>query len=239
VAALVLALGALILAAGSAAAHVTVNPREARPNTSETFWVRVPTEKDEPTVRVRVEFPATLTVSRFQPKPGWQREIERDAAGRITAVIWSGGRIEPGEYDDFYFIARTPADAGELSFRAMQTYLSGDTHEWAEAEGAQRPAAIVEVRAAAAAGGNTNDHGQAVPIAGGAAAGAPAGATARAGSAPAGTGSGAQAAAADGAGPQAGGGSDLPLFVALGAAALALVGIAMSGIALARRPQPA
>src|SRR5574341_1637626 len=92
-AALALALLALALGAGTVAAHVGVTPREVRPATSETFTVRVPTEQETATIRVRMEFPDGVTVSRFQPKPGWQRQVERDGAGRITAVIWSGGRI--------------------------------------------------------------------------------------------------------------------------------------------------
>ncbi|HEX2035610.1 MAG TPA: YcnI family protein [Chloroflexota bacterium] len=240
-AALALALVALILGAGSAAAHVGVTPREARPATSETFTVRVPTERDEATVRVRVEFPAGLVVSRFQPKPGWQREVERDSAGQLTAVTWSGGRIEPGEYDDFLFIARTPQDAGKLSFKAYQTYEGGETVAWVDAEGAARPAAVVELKAAAAP--TTSGHlsienpGQANAPAGATSATAPAasgpgGAAATAATAPATT------AGTSGAAVQAaGGGSDLPLFTALGAIALALVATAMAGVALTRRPQ--
>lgn len=52
--ALVSAAFATLLAAGSAFAHVTVQPSPAIPNASQIFTVRVPTEKDEPTVKVRV-----------------------------------------------------------------------------------------------------------------------------------------------------------------------------------------
>jgi YD repeat-containing protein len=230
---LVLAVIALLLAATSAAAHVTVNPNQAVPNTSQLFTVRVPTEKDEPTVRVRVEFPNGLTVSRFQPKPGWTRTMDRDASGRIVAVTWSGGRIEPAEFEDFVFQARTPDASGKLAFRAFQTYLGGETVEWVGAEGADRPAAIVEVKAAPATTAGADDHGQ--PVAATAAAGGTAATAAPAAT----TRSGASVSVSDSGVNVSTGGSDLPLFIALAAAALALIALALSAIALARRSQPA
>jgi uncharacterized protein YcnI len=129
-----------------AAAHVTVNPTEVRPNSFESFTVRVPTEKDEPTVKVRIEFPAALTVSRFQPKPGWKRDIEKDNTGRIAAATWSGGQVGPDEYEEFVFLARTPKEPGKLVFKAFQTYQSGETVAWIGAEGAEEPAPVVEVK---------------------------------------------------------------------------------------------
>ncbi len=229
---LLLAVAALLLAVTGAAAHVTVNPNQAVPNTSLLFTVRVPTEKDEPTVKVRVEFPAGLTVSRFQPKPGWTRTMDKDASGRIVAVTWSGGRIEPAEFEDFIFQGRTPEAAGKLAFRAFQTYLGGETAEWVEAEGAARPAAIVEVKAAPATTGGADDHGQPVAVGATSAAGATAATAAP-------TRAGASVSVGDSGVNVSAGGSDLPLFVALASGALALIAVALSGIALTRRPQPA
>jgi YD repeat-containing protein len=235
-AALLVALLALALGAGSAAAHVGVQPAEPRPATSETFTVRVPTERDVATTSVRVVFPDGLTVSRFQPKAGWQREVERDGSGRITAATWSGGRIEPNEYDDFLFIARTPQQPGPLSFKAYQTYAGGETVEWVN-PGEPGPAPVVNVKPAAAAGPATNpsieNAGQAAPAAG------TAPATARAAGATVTSGAAATApsAAAAAAAPEAAsGGSDLPLFASFAAVALALVATAMAGVALSRRP---
>jgi uncharacterized protein YcnI len=217
--ALLVATTGALLTAGVASAHVTVNPNEAKPDSSQTFNVRVPTEKDnEATVRVRVEFPSGLTVSRFQPKPGWTREVERDGQQRLAAVTWSGGRIEPGEYDEFAFIARTPKDATALSFKAYQTYQGGETVEWVGAEGADRPAARVALRGAAGTG--ADDHSA---DGGTAAATAPSNAAAPV--------AGSASASADG--------SDLSLFAALAAGVLAVIAIVLSSIALARRPRPA
>lgn len=225
----ILAAVAIVAAVKPAAAHVGVLPRDVRPAAFEVFTVRVPTERAEPTVAVRVEFPAGLTVSRFQPKLGWQRTVERDPSGRIVAVTWSGGSIGEGEFEDFGFQARTPADAGKLAFPAIQTYLSGQMVAWTGAEGSERPAPVVDVRPAAA-GAATDEHGATRPAAAPAAAASTSGASGVGGAnvaAPAGN------VFSDDPAPEA---SDLPLFVALGAGVLALIAVAMSGIALARRP---
>lgn len=150
--ALPLALGlalTLFLAGGRAAsAHVGVLPDEVPANSNQAFTVRVPNERTEPTVKVRVELPGGLVVSRFQPKPGWAREVERDEQQRIIAVTWSGGQIGDGEYDEFAFIARTPGEVGTLAFKSYQTYQSGETVEWVNAQGQERDAAFVEVKPA-------------------------------------------------------------------------------------------
>lgn len=247
------ALLALTLATGSAQAHVGVTPSQARPATNETFTVRVPNEKDEATVRVRVEFPDGLVVSRFQSKPGWQRQVDRDSAGRIVAVTWSGGQIADGEYDDFLLIGRTPSEASKLSFRAFQTYAGGETVEWVDAEGGQRPAAIVEVRAAATTAGavaanpSIEDAGRTAAGAVAPAAGAPTpGATPRPGGSASSASSGQAVVPSGGAAAPApvgaetdSAGSDLSLFAALAAGALSLLAVALAGVALSRRPQPA
>ena len=72
-------------------AHVTVQPREVAAKSSQEFLVRVPTEKDQPTTSVRIVFPEGFEVLRVRPTSGWKNEFERDAAGRITGITWSGG----------------------------------------------------------------------------------------------------------------------------------------------------
>jgi uncharacterized protein YcnI len=240
--------GGLIAALASnevASAHVNVMPREAPPESNQTFTVRVPTEREEPTVRVRVEFPPGLTVSRFQPKAGWNRQVERDSEQRITSVTWSGGQIGPGEFEDFALIGRTPRETGQLAFKAYQTYQGGETVEWTGTEGTERPAAFVAVTAAAvtgAAGSGTSIEGSgalaasASPEAAGKPGAAPSapGATQPSVAAPAGPAAGTNPAAT----PQASG-SDLPLFAALAAAVLSLIAILLSVAALTRRGRAA
>ncbi|HVH00826.1 MAG TPA: DUF1775 domain-containing protein, partial [Miltoncostaeaceae bacterium] len=59
--------------AAVASAHVEVLPTTATVNESTQFTLRVPTERDVPTTRVEVLFPAQITVYSFaEPPPGWR-----------------------------------------------------------------------------------------------------------------------------------------------------------------------
>ena len=263
---LVTGLVVALVAVGVASAHVTVNPPQVGTSTLATFTVRVPTEKDVPTVRLRIEFPSSLIVARFQPAPGWKRAVEKDSAGRIIAATWSGGQIASDEYEDFAFLARTPKDPGKLTFKAYQTYQDGETVAWVGPENADSPAPVVEVTAAGAGSGpSASVEGPAVtgattaatsaagtetsvgplvtvtavatsPAATTVAQSAATGDTTTAQTAGAIPGTTAVAAldAASGA-TAASSGSDLPLFTSLTALVVAVLGLALAGIALARR----
>ena len=124
------AIGVLI-GAQVAGAHVTVVPNQSPINAYELYTVRVPTEKPIPTVKVRLDFPSGVDVSRFAPAPGWTRTVEKDVAGHIAAVTWAGGSIASDEIGIFAFQARNGADAGNVSVKATQTYADGSVVEWA------------------------------------------------------------------------------------------------------------
>jgi uncharacterized protein YcnI len=139
-------LAGLLLGAGVAQAHITVWPRESATDASELYTVRVPAEKTVPTVQVRVEFPPDVTVSRFVPAPGWQKEVSKDGSGRITAVTWSGGQIAPDEMGLFQFTARNPK-TGQVAFKAIQTYSDKSVVEWTGPADDRTPAALVKLTA--------------------------------------------------------------------------------------------
>lgn len=221
---IIAALAAVVVSAGGASAHVTVEPRSSTARASERYTVRAPTEKAVPTVKIRVEFPTGVTVSRFLPKAGWKRDTEKDGTGRLVAVTWSGGQIAPEEFEEFVFIGRNPAEAGSISWKAYQTYQDGETVEWIGPDGSDRPASITTLRAAPAGStvGSADEEADEARAAPGSKSSAPAGEVARSPS-----GAGAQASA---------GGSDLPLFAGLAAAVLSVIALVLSGVALARRP---
>lgn len=148
-----LALTGALLAAlpGIAAAHVTVQPREVTQDSFEVFTVRVPTEKQAPTVTVEVQFPQGVTVSRFEPKPGWKYEIKKDSANRIVGVVWSGGSLGPTEFGEFRMQGRIDKNATRLEWKAIQTYGDGSVVEWTGPEGSEHPASVTKVKPAAAA----------------------------------------------------------------------------------------
>ena len=135
----------LLLAVAPAFGHVTVQPKQSAPGAVEKYILRVPTEKFVPTVRVDVEFPATLTVSAFEPKPGLKIEEKKDPSGKIIGVTLNGS-LGPGESTQFNFTTRNPGESGKLIFKAIQTYEDGTKSEWTGAEGSKTPAPIVEIR---------------------------------------------------------------------------------------------
>lgn len=153
--------GALLLTvilATTAHAHVTVQPNEASAGAFFRFVVRVPNEKDDArTTKVRVEFPENLIFTSFQPKDGWQRNVEMktldepiEAFGAqidevVGSVTWSGGTIGPHEFEEFGFSVRVPEEPGTLEFKAYQTYSDGEVVQWTGPADADNPAAHVEV----------------------------------------------------------------------------------------------
>lgn len=140
---------ALVLAAPAASAHVTVQPTEAAAGSFARFVVRVPNERDNAaTVKVEVQLPEGLE-ARFQPKAGWTRTV----SGRT--VTWEGGRIEPGEFDEFGFSTRMPDKPTLLEFPAVQTYSNGEVVRWVGPADAEEPAARVTVSGKVSGG---DDH---------------------------------------------------------------------------------
>ncbi|HEX2040102.1 MAG TPA: YcnI family protein [Acidimicrobiales bacterium] len=147
----------LVIGGTPAAAHVTVQPDEAATGEFARFVVRVPNERDAAaTVKVEVQLPEELVAVSFQPAPGWRRTVERkprrepvDVFGEqvtdyVATVTWEGGRIEPGEFEEFGFSARTPAEPTTLAFPAVQTYDNGEAVRWTGPADAEEPAARVQ-----------------------------------------------------------------------------------------------
>ncbi len=160
---LLLTIVVALVAAPMAAAHVTLNPSEAPADSFSRFAVRVPTERDNPTVKITLQIPDGLTFVGFQPKPGWKRTVTmvklpapvtvegEQVTERIGSVTWSGGKIGPGEFDEFGMSAHVPNEPGtELVFPAIQTYSNGEVVRWIGAADGDDPAPRVTLEAAQA-----------------------------------------------------------------------------------------
>jgi periplasmic copper chaperone A len=157
-------LGALAVPA-TADAHVTLNPGEWEAGGFARFSVRVPNERDNAdTTRVTVQFPENVISASFQPVEGWKRTVtmerldepieeegEDPITERLATVTWSGGRIRPGEFQEFGISFQVPEDAvGEaLAFPSIQRYSNGEVVRWIGPEDADEPAPRVEVLPAA------------------------------------------------------------------------------------------
>lgn len=129
-----LALGVLL--ALPAAAHVTVDPGEAPRGGYTKLSFRVPNERNVATTKLEVAFPtdAPITSVNTRPVAGWTVAVDKvvttDAISRVT---WSGGSIEPGEFQEFEVsVGPLPDDdkIDQLVFKALQTYADGEIVRW-------------------------------------------------------------------------------------------------------------
>jgi uncharacterized protein YcnI len=158
----IMLIGSMLLA-GIASAHVVVYPKESTQGSYEKFTVRVPSEKDIPTVKVEVKFPMdAVAVSRFEPKAGWTYELAKDSAGKVTGVTWkaTGDGLASTEFGEFNMQGKVADAATEIVWKAYQTYKDGSVVEWVGANGSDKPASVTTVKAKTAAGATTDSHGQ-------------------------------------------------------------------------------
>jgi uncharacterized protein YcnI len=125
-------------------AHVVVSPEEVTAGDYETLTVSVPTEKEIPTTKIRVEVPEGFLLSGVQPVPGWEHTLEEDG-GVVRTVTFSGGEIRPREFQQFLVQAQAPEEPGQYPWKAFQTYEDGSIVEWTGAPDSEEPASVVEV----------------------------------------------------------------------------------------------
>jgi uncharacterized protein YcnI len=145
----VLALGLVVLVAGPAAAHVTIDPGSAPKGSTTKFSFQVPNEKDNAsTVGLEVAFPANHPIASVSvlEKAGWSFTIEKQPlpkpiknpfGGEVTEAVskitWTGGQIQPGAFDLFTVRAGPlPKNVNKLEFKASQTYSDGEVVQWIE-----------------------------------------------------------------------------------------------------------
>lgn len=132
------AAGLLAVVALPASAHVTVTSDGATKGGFSVITFRVPNEEtDAATVALKVQLPVDHPIAfvSVQPKPGWTvtstttklakplQAHGQDITEAVTEVEWTGGKIEPGQFDQFSIQAGPlPTDTDSLTFKAIQTY---------------------------------------------------------------------------------------------------------------------
>lgn len=144
------AASAVLLLAGPAFAHVSVQPQgEAAKGGYATINFKVPNERDKAsTNKLEVSFPVTehpLASVMPQPVPGWTVKVEKAKLAKpleihgkkiteaVSKVTWTGGKIGPGEFQQFPLsVGQLPEDADELVFKALQTYDNNEIVRWIE-----------------------------------------------------------------------------------------------------------
>ncbi len=116
--------------ASVALAHSTVSPSQTLTSKYETFTLSVPTEKDVPTISIRLLIPESLDKVTPFVKPGWTVNLIKNSDSKVTQLEWSGGSIPEGQKDVFQFTARTPAESKTLIWKVYQTYRGGEIVSW-------------------------------------------------------------------------------------------------------------
>jgi uncharacterized protein YcnI len=132
----------LVLLAGPAFAHVTVNPAEAEQGSYAKLTFRVPTESDTAsTTKVEVALPPELTSARVKPHPGWTYALTK-SGDTVTAITWTAAKdaaIKPGEFDEFDISVGPLPKTDSLAFKALQTYSDGSVVRWIQPTRAGEP----------------------------------------------------------------------------------------------------
>jgi uncharacterized protein YcnI len=158
----VAALGALPVA--DAAAHVTLQPREVPAGGFTRLDVRVPNERDDAgTAKVAVQLPAGFASVSYEPEPGWTAKVVKEKIDKpidlhgepvdeqVDQVVFTadkGAEIQPGQFRDFGLSVAVPDQPQTLTFKAVQTYDSGEVVRWIGAPDADQPAPQVTLVAA-------------------------------------------------------------------------------------------
>ena len=112
--------------------------------------MRVPNEKQVPTIRIEGEFPSELKIYDFEFKPGWKVDMKRDAQGRIVGATWSG-TIAPYEFVEFGMLGINPQQGDTLVWKFVQYYADGNKEEFTGPVGSFYPAPTVALKPAPAA----------------------------------------------------------------------------------------
>ncbi|GII25837.1 YcnI family copper-binding membrane protein [Planosporangium mesophilum] len=183
------ALAALVLMTAPAAAHVTVNPKDATQGGYAKLTFRVPNERDNAaTTQVEVNLPQNTPIASVSVKPttGWtvtatkstlDKPIKNDdgeITQAVTKIVWKADSpataIQPGQFQEFDVSAGPLPTTDKIVFKALQTYSDGDVVRWIEepaADGKEpaHPAPTLKLAAKATTGtapagtGATGDTG--------------------------------------------------------------------------------
>ncbi|MFE3513980.1 YcnI family protein [Streptomyces sp. NPDC059166] len=151
----------VLLLAGTASAHVSVQPQgEAAKGGYATVNFKVPNERDNAsTTKLEVNFPTDHPLASVSPQPvaGWKIDVTKSKLAEplevhgkkieeaVSKVTWTadGKGIEPGFFQQFPLsVGQLPEDTDQLVFKALQTYSNKEVVRWIEepTAGGEEPA---------------------------------------------------------------------------------------------------
>lgn len=120
---------ATVTAVATATAHVVVLPQVAPKGSPTEFTLQVPTERNIPTIAVRVMFPPQVSVYSFKVPPiGFTVTPILARNQSIIGAVFRG-TIPVGDYQTFQFLG-TPFTTGLTRWPAYQTYADGKVKPW-------------------------------------------------------------------------------------------------------------
>ncbi|MFI0222350.1 YcnI family protein [Streptomyces lydicus] len=165
------AAGSVLLLAGPAFAHVSVQSQSAPKGGFATVNFKVPNERDDAsTVKLEVNLPTDHPLASVMPEPvpGWKVSVTKTKLAKPiemegekineapSKITWTadGKGIEPGQFQQFPLsVGQLPENADQLVFKALQTYDNKEVVRWIEPtkEGApepENPAPVLHLTAA-------------------------------------------------------------------------------------------
>jgi uncharacterized protein YcnI len=168
-----IAAAVVLLTAGPASAHVTVNPNTATQGGYTKVSFRVPNETDATdTTKLEVDLPADTPIASVSLKPlaGWTAATEKTKLATpiksddgqiteaITKITWTAAAdavIKPGQFQEFDVSLGPLPNASQIVFKALQTYSDGKVVRWIDGPATdgtepEHPAPVLKLAAAGA-----------------------------------------------------------------------------------------
>lgn len=159
----------LLFAAAGAQAHIVLEQKSATAGSyhKATFMVGHGCD-GSPTTGIEIEMPEPMAVVKPMPKPGWQLTTRtaplaapmllhgKPITETVSRVIWKGGPLPDGHYDEFVLLLQLPLRSGPLYFKVAQI-CENRRSDWVEIPKAgqtqrlQLPAPVLDVQPAAPA----------------------------------------------------------------------------------------
>ena len=140
----------LVALAGTAWAHVEIEPSSAPKGSDAVLTFVVPNEKDNATtVKVTVQFPSDHPIADalVQSMSGWNSDVATfhvdtpihtdngDVNTAVKSVTWTatdGKGVTKDHFGEFAVSVGLPGDADSLTFPTIQTYSDGSTVSWVQ-----------------------------------------------------------------------------------------------------------
>jgi uncharacterized protein YcnI len=175
----VIGVTAVLLAAGSASAHVKVSGTDTAEGGYGVLGFRVPTESaTASTVGLTVTFPTSSKIvsASTQPMAGWTATVDTKKLAHeeqtddgevdtyVASVTWKADSradgVPPGEFQIFNVSVGALPDKPSVSFPSLQTYSDGSTVNWNESSSGgaepEHPAPVLTLEPAASATAGTS-----------------------------------------------------------------------------------